>query len=66
VQKTDATDLNACMLAEPSLHGRHRVLLDGPPRSRRLVYTSSCNAPADGPWQEEDGGRQYVKTCPNR
>jgi hypothetical protein len=27
------------------------------------LYLSSCDAPATGAWHEEDGGRQYLKTC---
>jgi len=27
------------------------------------LYLSSCDAPSTGVWHEEDGGRQYRKTC---
>jgi hypothetical protein len=27
------------------------------------LYTSTCYAPSGGPWQEEDGGREYIKQC---
>jgi hypothetical protein len=27
------------------------------------LYTSTCDAPAGGVWQEEDGGREYRKRC---
>jgi hypothetical protein len=68
VQRTDATDLQSCMQA--CLHQQDCTAvteyfwMDRPDLGCWL-YTSTCNAPAGGPWQEEDGGRQYVRTCPS-
>ena len=66
-EKTDATDLPACMQA--CLQRRDCTAVTeyfwmNRPDLGCWLYTSTCNAPAGGVWQEEDGGKQYVRTCP--
>ena len=67
-QKKDATDLHACMQACLQQSDCSAVIeyfwMDRPDLGCWL-YTSTCNTPAGGPWQEEDGGRMYRRTCSN-
>jgi hypothetical protein len=66
VEQTNARDLQSCMQlcqqrADCTAVTDYFWL--GRPDLGCWLYTSTCNAPAGGAWQEEDGERQYRKTC---
>jgi hypothetical protein len=64
VEQTSAPDLESCMQLCQQREDCTAVtdyFWLGRPDLGCWLYTSTCNAPAGGPWQEEDGGRQYKK-----
>jgi hypothetical protein len=66
VEQTSAPDLQSCMdlcQQRPDCTAVTDYFWLGLPDIGCWLYTSTCNAPAGGVWQEEDGGRQYRKRC---
>jgi hypothetical protein len=66
VVKTDATDVEGCMracLEREDCTAVTDYFWLGRPDLGCWLYVSSCDAPSGGPWQEEDGGRNYRKAC---
>ena len=66
VEQTSAQDLQSCMdlcQQRPDCTAVTEYFWMDRADLGCSLYLSTCDEPAGGPWQEEDGGRQYRKRC---